>query len=52
MNTWTLQMGHPLITIEIVNENSIKISQKQFLIDPSSPPVEKSKYKSDHFYLM
>ena len=45
MNTWTLQMGHPLITIERINENSIRISQKQFLTDPSSPPAQVSSYK-------
>ena len=45
MNTWTKQMGHPLITIERLNENSIRISQKHFLLDPSSPPTEVSPYK-------
>ena len=45
MNTWTLQMGHPLITIERINEKSIKISQSQFLLDPTAPPIEESKYK-------
>ena len=38
-------MGHPLITIERVNENSIRIAQMQFLYDPSSPPTEASPYK-------
>ena len=45
MNTWTLQMGHPLITIERMNEKNIKISQSQFLLDPTAPPIEESKYK-------
>lgn len=45
MNTWTLQMGHPLITIERINENSIRISQKQFLLDPLTPPTQPSTYQ-------
>ena len=38
-------MGHPLITIERINQNSIRISQKQFLFDPFTPPTEISTYK-------
>ena len=45
MNTWTKQMGHPVVTIERVNENSIKIKQSQFLLDPSTPPIEMSPFK-------
>lgn len=45
MSTWTKQMGYPLITIERNNQTSIKITQKQFLLDPSSPPTEESAYK-------
>jgi aminopeptidase N len=45
MNTWTRQMGHPLITIEKIDNNNIRIRQKQFLLDPSSPPTELSPYK-------
>jgi aminopeptidase N len=45
MNTWTKQMGHPVITIERINANNIRISQKHFLLDPSSPPTEISIYK-------
>ncbi len=45
MNTWTKQMGHPLITVESGNSNSFKISQKHFLLDPTSIPAETSVYK-------
>jgi hypothetical protein len=45
MNTWTLQMGHPLITIERIDANKIRISQKQFLYDPTSPPTKPSSFK-------
>jgi hypothetical protein len=38
-------MGYPLITIERINKTNIKISQKQFLLDPSSPPNVMSIYK-------
>ena len=50
MYTWTRQMGHPLITIERIDNNNIRISQKQFLFDPSSPPTEASAYKFVQFY--
>jgi aminopeptidase N len=45
MNTWTKQMGYPLITIERIDDNHIKLSQKQFLSDPTSSPTETSVYK-------
>jgi hypothetical protein len=38
-------MGYPLITIERIDENHIKLSQNQFLLDPKSSPTEKSVYK-------
>jgi hypothetical protein len=44
MNTWTRQMGHPVITIQKVNANTINITQKHFLLDPSSKPIT-SSYK-------
>ena len=45
MNSWTRQMGYPLITIERVDANNIKISQKLFQLDPLSSPVITSQYK-------
>lgn len=37
MNTWVLQMGFPVVTI---NTNTGQVSQKHFLLDPEStvPP--------------
>ena len=45
MNTWTKQMGYPPIKIERIDDNHIKLSQNQFLSDPTSLPVEASIYK-------
>jgi hypothetical protein len=45
MNSWTLQMGYPLITIERIDINSIRISQKQFLYDQTSKSTKLSPYK-------
>ena len=36
MNSWTNQLGYPLITIERIDDYNIKISQKQFLLDPQT----------------
>lgn len=53
MDTWTLQMGYPVVTITNVN-NQIRFSQKRFLLDPSNrnpevdPPT--SKFKSPYGY--
>jgi hypothetical protein len=45
MNTWMKQMGHPLITIENVDNKAISLTQKQFLIDPNSKPSVSSVYE-------
>jgi aminopeptidase N len=45
MNTWTKQMGHPVITINRINSTSIQIRQKQFLLDPTYPPSVVSPYQ-------
>ena len=38
-------MGHPVITINTLpNDTGISITQKQFLLDPTSPPTEVSPY--------
>ena len=39
MNTWTRQMGHPVVTIQKVNSTTINITQKHFLLDSNSQPV-------------
>ena len=45
MNTWTRQMGHPLITIKQLNNSAFSISQKHFLLDPEAKPSEPSPYE-------
>ena len=44
MNTWTRQMGHPVVSIEKINATTIRLTQKHFLLDPTSQPVA-SPYK-------
>jgi aminopeptidase N len=44
MNTWTRQMGHPVITVKKVSPTSYSLSQNHFLLDPSSVP-ESSPFK-------
>ena len=39
MNRWTRQMGHPVVTIQLVNSTTINITQTHFLLDQSSKPV-------------
>jgi aminopeptidase N len=38
MNTWTRQMGHPVITVRKLNDRSVSLTQNHFLLDPSSKP--------------
>ena len=53
MDTWTLQMGFPVVTITNVN-SQIRFSQKRFLLDSTNknpevdPPA--SKFKSPYGY--
>uniref|UniRef100_A0A8C6UCM9 Aminopeptidase n=1 Tax=Neogobius melanostomus TaxID=47308 RepID=A0A8C6UCM9_9GOBI len=42
MNTWVLQMGFPVVTIDTAIGN---VSQKHFLLDPESNVTVKSPYK-------
>ncbi|KAM6937383.1 aminopeptidase N-like [Xenentodon cancila] len=41
MNTWVLQMGFPVVTI---NTNTGAVSQKHFLLDPDTPVTAPSPY--------
>ena len=45
MNTWMKQMGYPVVTIKRVDDQTVNITQKQFLIDPTSTPIISSPYK-------
>ncbi|KAK2156862.1 hypothetical protein LSH36_203g00014 [Paralvinella palmiformis] len=40
MATWITQMGYPLVTMEKINNNTIKITQKMFLQNPQRPLYE------------
>ncbi|CAF0929907.1 unnamed protein product, partial [Brachionus calyciflorus] len=44
LNTWTKQMGYPLVTVKLLNKTHISLSQEHFLYDPSLP-VQESPYK-------
>ena len=43
MNTWTKQMGHPVVKINFLNNTHIEIFQNHFLLDKALP--SKSEYK-------
>ena len=36
MTTWTMQMGHPLVEVHIVNETTIVLTQNHFFLDSST----------------
>ncbi|XP_072020377.1 aminopeptidase N-like [Amphiura filiformis] len=44
MDTWTLNMGFPLVTFDRLDTTTANISQKHFLIDPDSPVDPDNKY--------
>lgn len=46
MDTWTRQMGYPLLTITSGDKNNTYvITQKRFLIDPEAQVKDDSDYK-------
>ena len=44
MDTWTLQMGFPLVTIKKKNGKYLA-EQKHFLVNPGAKPALQSPYK-------
>ena len=44
MDTWTLQMGFPLVTIKKENGKYLA-QQKHFLVNPGAKPALQSPYK-------
>ncbi|XP_013408526.1 uncharacterized protein LOC106172388 isoform X2 [Lingula anatina] len=51
MDTWTLQMGYPVVKIDLDNTTptgAVRVTQKHFLIDPSVEPSP--KYPSPYNY--
>jgi aminopeptidase N len=45
MNTWTKQMGHPVVQIRKTSANEITLTQEHFLLNPLVQPSETSEYK-------
>ena len=46
MDTWTLQMGFPVVTIKRVgNSDKATATQKHFLLDPNANVTVKSPFK-------
>ena len=46
MDTWTLQMGFPVVTIKRVsNSDKATATQKHFLLDPNAVVKESSPFK-------
>lgn len=45
METWTLQMGVPVVTIRRMDENKATADQKAFLILPGAEPRHNSPFK-------
>ena len=41
MDTWTLQMGYPVLTFQRLDTRAVNVSQKHFLINPDSPVEDK-----------
>lgn len=41
MNTWIRQTGHPVIDVRKINSNSISVSQRHFLMDPTKTNTSK-----------
>lgn len=45
MDTWTLQMGFPLVTIEKRKDGKFLAKQEHFLVNPNVKPALESPYK-------
>lgn len=45
MDTWTLQMGFPVVTIKRAGSNKATATQKHFLLDPNAVVKEPSPFK-------
>ena len=44
MDTWTLQMGYPVVTVKR-NGNKATLTQEHFLLDRNAVVTEPSKFK-------
>ena len=45
MDTWTLQMGFPLVTITKQADGTFLATQEHFLVNPTTKPALKSPFK-------
>ena len=45
MDTWTLQMGFPVVTIKRAGSDKATATQKHFLLDPNAVVKEPSPFK-------
>jgi len=45
MNTWTKQMGHPVVFVNTINKANLSLTQQQFLLNPNVKPNEVSNYE-------
>ena len=45
MNTWTKQMGHPVVFVNTTSKTNITLTQQQFLLNPNVKPNEISDYE-------
>ena len=45
MDTWTIQMGLPVVTIKRIEDNKATADQKVFLILPGAKPNRSSPFK-------
>jgi len=44
METWTHQMGHPIIMMKRIDNTTFEVTQKHFLLDPDANVTQPSKY--------
>nr|KAG5707291.1 hypothetical protein BaRGS_000065 [Batillaria attramentaria] len=49
MDTWTLQMGYPVVTVKKKGNNQLTLTQERFLVGEPSPEQE-AKFKSPFNY--
>ena len=53
MDTWTRQMGFPVVTVKHIRGNKYKLLQERFLLNPHDKKhLEKSKAKSRFKYVL
>ena len=52
MDTWTLQMGYPLVTLtREPSTNKVTVTQKWFLLNPQNTVQNTDEYKKYRWYI-